>query len=131
MQLIRNSKISVCNKKGFTLVEVLSVMVIMGIMTSVAITKLDLMSNTAADRVLESALRELNTRETLVWTKIKLSDSGWTNDSDVFAKLDTNLGHEFEWTVEPNVTGGTLRFKSNSIALTRIASSSSSVGRWN
>ncbi len=131
MESIRNIKLNISNKNGFTLIEVVSAIVIMGVMFSVGIKKLDILSYTAADRVLESGLRELNTRETLVWTKIKLTDSGWTSDANVFAELDTNLGHEFNWTAEPNITGGTLRFQSKSIALTRIASSNSSVGRWN
>jgi prepilin-type N-terminal cleavage/methylation domain-containing protein len=130
MQLIMNKKFSASNKKGFTLVEVVAVMVIMSVMASLGIKKLDLLSHTAADRVLAQGLRELNTRETLTWTKIKLSDSGWDNDAKVFAELDTKLGHEFTWAVEPNITGGTLRFRSKSIPLSRMPSTSLSVGKW-
>ena len=130
MHLIMNKKFPISNKKGFTLVEVVAVMVIMSVMASLGIKKLDLLSHTATDRVLEQGLRELNTRETLEWTKIKLSDSGWINDTEVFAELDTNLGHEFKWTAEPNIYSGTLRFRSKSIPLTRMASSSLSVARW-
>ena len=118
------------NNKGFTLVEVMSVIVIMSVMLSVGIKKLDLLSDTASDRVLETAIRELNTRETLVWTEIKLSDSGWTNDADVFAVMDTDLGSEINWAAEPGIAGGTLRFKSRSMVLTRTASTTASVGRW-
>jgi prepilin-type N-terminal cleavage/methylation domain-containing protein len=131
MQLTMHKNFHISNKRGFTLVEVVAVMVIMSVMVSLGAKKLDLLSHTAAAQVLEQGLRELNTRETLTWTKIKLSDSGWINDTNVFAELDTNLGHEFEWTVEPNITGGTLRFRSKSIPLTRMASSSLAVGRWN
>jgi len=106
-------------------------MVIMSVMVSVGVKKLDVMSQNASDRVLEQGLRELNTRETLVWTQIKLSDSGEIIDADVFAALDTDLGHEFKWTAGPDVTGGTLSFRSQSIQLTRVASTSSSMGRWN
>ena len=131
IQLIMNKKFSTSNKKGFTLVELVAVMVIMSVMASLGIKKLDLLSHTAADRVLAQGLRELNTRETLTWTKIKLSDSGWENDAKVFADLDTKLGHEFLWAVEPNITGGTLRFRSKSIPLSRMPSTSLSVGKWN
>jgi prepilin-type N-terminal cleavage/methylation domain-containing protein len=126
-----NKKCCVSNKKGFTLVEVLAVMVIMSVMVSVGAKKLDLLSHNASDRVLEQGIRELNTRETLVWTQIKLSDSGGIIDADVFDALDKDLGHEFKWTVGPDITGGILSFRSQSIQLTRIASSSSSAGRWN
>jgi prepilin-type N-terminal cleavage/methylation domain-containing protein len=130
MQLITTIKLNTPNKNGFTLIEVMSVIVIMSVMLSVGIKKLDVLSKTAADRVLENVVRELNARETLVWTKIKLSDSGWTNDADVFAQIDKDLGSEFDWAVEPNDSGGTLQFRSRPIILKRIASTNASVGRW-
>ena len=130
MQLKTDDKLNILNKKGFTLVEVMSVIVIMGVMLSVGVQKLDLLSTSATDQVLESVIKELNTRETLIWTKIKLSDSGWTTDTIVFTELDTNLGPEFKWTVEPNDTGGTLQFRSKSVALTRTASSILSAAKW-
>ena len=120
----------IMNKRGFTLIEVVAVMVIMGVMASLSIKKLDLVSHTATDRVIENGLRELNTRETLVWTKIKLSDSGWVNDTNLFSELDTNLGHDFKWAATPTALGGTLQFRSKSITLTRTASSNVSVGSW-
>ncbi len=120
----------IMNKRGFTMIEVVAVMVIMGVMASLSLKKLDLVSHTATDRVIESGLRELNTRETLVWTQIKLSESGWVNDADLFSKLDTDLGHDFKWTAAPNASGGILQFRSKSISLTRTASSNTSVGNW-
>ena len=131
MQLIKTNQFHISNKNGFTLIEVVAVMVIMSVLVSVGIKKTDVLSHNAADRVLESAVRELNTRETLVWTEIKLSEIGWIDDTNVFSELDTNLGHEFKWTGGPNLFGGILGFRSNSIALTRVASTSTSVGRWN
>ncbi len=131
MQSLINNKSHISNKKGFTLIEVVAVMVIMSVMVSVGIKKVDVLSHNAVDRVLENGLRELNTRETLVWAEIKLSDGGWINDTNVFSELDTNLGNEFKWNVEPNISGGTLSFRSKSIALSRIASTSSTVGWWN
>ena len=118
------------NNKGFTLIEVVAVMVIVSVMASLSIKKLDLVSHTATDRVIENGLRELNTRETLVWAKIKLSDGGWVNDANLFSELDTNLGQDFSWTAEPTVAGGTLQFRSISITLTRTPSSNESVGSW-
>jgi prepilin-type N-terminal cleavage/methylation domain-containing protein len=38
----------VTNRKGFTLIELMAVMVIMGVMVSVAIKKFDLLSDTAS-----------------------------------------------------------------------------------
>jgi prepilin-type N-terminal cleavage/methylation domain-containing protein len=119
------------NQKGFTLIELLSVMVIMGVMISVGLKKFDYISHTAAGQVLAGAIRELKTRETLAWTKIKLSETGWSNDGDVFAQLDTNLGPDYTWPDGIDASGGDLRYKSRLITLTRSPSSKSSMGNWN
>jgi prepilin-type N-terminal cleavage/methylation domain-containing protein len=122
---------SVSDQKGFTLIELISIMVILGVMASVSVKKLDLLTDSATDRVLQEGLKELNIRESLIWTDLKLSSNNWTNDGDVFSKMDTNLGPDFVWTVGPDASGGTLRFRNQSIALTRIPSTTSSSGSWN
>jgi prepilin-type N-terminal cleavage/methylation domain-containing protein len=58
------------NQKGFTLVELLSVMIIMGVMGSVAVKKVDFITDTAGAQALELAVKELNIRESLTWTKL-------------------------------------------------------------
>ena len=118
------------NQKGFTLIELLSVMVIMSVMTSVSVKKFDLLSDTASVKAIKAGLRELNTRETLVWTQMKLSDAGWANDDGVFNALDKNLGTGYRWDPGPLTSGGTLHYKSQSIALNRTQSTRHSVGSW-
>ena len=118
------------NQKGFTLIELISVMIIMSVMASVGVKRLDLLSGTATDQIMQEAVKELNTREHLTWIDIKLSSTNWTNDADVFSAMDTNLGAEFVWTAGPNASGGTLNFKTESIALTRTPSTTSSMGNW-
>ena len=105
-------------------------MIIMGVMSSVAVQKFDTLSDTASKQALAWALRELNTRESLIWTNIKLSDDGWIDDSAVFAALETDLGPQYNWAPPPNITGGRLHFKSQKIALSRPASTNTSAGRW-
>ena len=120
----------ILNQRGFTLIELISVMVIMGVTASVGVKKLDLISDTAAKRALLEGVKELNARETLVWTDMKLSSAGWTSDADLFAAIDTNLGAGYVWTEGPSGSGGTLSFRSESIALNRTASTNSSMGTW-
>jgi prepilin-type N-terminal cleavage/methylation domain-containing protein len=118
------------NQRGFTLIELMAVLVIMAILFSVAVKKYRLLSDTADYRVLEAGISEINMRETLTWTNTKLSQGGWTNDGDVFSQVNTNLGANYNWNPGPTITGGTLHFKSRSIGLARSASTSTSAGHW-
>ena len=119
------------DKNGFTLIELVSVLIIMSVMVSVAAKRLDLVTGTATDRVFQEAILELNEREHLTWIDIKLSSANWTNDADVFSIVDTNLGGDFVWSAGPNASGGALSFRTDSIVLSRTASTNSSSGRWN
>jgi hypothetical protein len=105
-------------------------MVIMGVMVSVAIKKFDILSDTASITAIKSGVRELNIQETLVWTQIKLSETGWTSDADVYNAVDKNLGQGYSWSPGPNISGGTLYYKSQSVALVRDESKRNSVGSW-
>ena len=121
----------IANRKGFTLLELMAVLVIMGVMFSVTIKKFDFLSDTASITAIKVGVRELNTQETLVWTQIKLSDSGWTSDADVYNTVNKNLGPGYRWDPGPNIDGGTLYYKSQPIILARNESKRNSVGSWN
>ena len=123
-------KLALLNQEGFTLIELISTMIIMSVIASVAAKKIDIISGTATDKVLQQAVEELNARENLTWIDIKLSSSNWTNDGDVCSAMNTNLGSEFDWTSGPNASGGTLRFRNQSTALNRIPSTFTSAGSW-
>ena len=118
------------NTRGFTLIELIAVMVILGVMASVAVKKLDLITDTASDRALLEVTKELNVRETIIWTKIKWTGAGWKDDGTLFATLDTDMGPSYVWTAGPNANGGTVAFKSKSVVLTRTPSTSISMGSW-
>ena len=121
----------IANRKGFTLIELMAVLVIMSVMASVAIKKFDLLSDSASITALKTGVQELNTRETLVWTQVKLSDTEWTSDADVYDAIDKNLGQGYRWNPGPNTDGGTLYYKSQSIVLARNESKMNSMGSWN
>ena len=121
----------IANRKGFTLIELMSVLVIMGVMFSIAIKKYDLLSDSASMTAIKIGVRELNIRETLVWTQMKLSYTDWTSDADVYNVVDKNLGQGYIWNPGPNVDGGTLYYKSQSIVLARNESKRNGVGSWN
>ena len=60
------------------MIEIISTMLILSVMASVAIKKLDFLSGTAADKVLQQGAKELNAKENLTWIDIKLSSTNWT-----------------------------------------------------
>jgi prepilin-type N-terminal cleavage/methylation domain-containing protein len=121
------------NQKGFTLIELISVMIIMGVVASVSIKKFDIVSNTAGEKALQIGIKELNIRESLTWSNIKISSDGYTNDADLWSLLepDLDLGGKYHWNPGPDIAaGGTLHFDSNSIALNRQPSTMTSAGKW-
>jgi prepilin-type N-terminal cleavage/methylation domain-containing protein len=118
------------NQKGFTLIELIAVMVIMSVMGSVAVKKVDLLTDTASAKALAIAVKELNVRENLVWSKIKISIDGYTTDADLFSALEKDLGAKFKWNPGPTIDGGTLHCESQSIILNRTPSTSSAAGKW-
>ena len=125
-----NKRSNLRNQKGFTLIELLAVMIIMGVMGSVAIKKVDFITDTANTKALATAVKELNVREGLAWADMKISNDGYTTDEDVFAVLDKELSAKFKWNPGLTINGGTLHFESQSIVLHRIPSTSSAAGRW-
>ena len=120
----------ILKQKGFTLIELMAVMVIMGVMVSVSIKKFDILSDTASITAIKAGVRELNTQETLIWIEMKLSDTGWTGDLDVYNAVDKSLGAGYSWNPDASISGGTLHYKSQSIALVRDESKRNSVGSW-
>jgi prepilin-type N-terminal cleavage/methylation domain-containing protein len=123
--------ILIANRKGFTLLELMSVLVIMGVMASVGVKKYDILSDTAGITAIKAGVKELNTQESLIWIEMKLSGTGWTSDVDVYNAVEKNLGHGYRWDPGPNIGGGTLHYKSQSIALLRNESKKNNVGSWN
>jgi prepilin-type N-terminal cleavage/methylation domain-containing protein len=130
IKLKMGKRVRINNQKGFTLIELVSVLIIMGVMVSVVIKKFDLLSDNASITALKSGIRELKSRESVTWFKIKLSDIGYTNDVDVYNAVDKDIGQGFSWNPGPEISGGILHFKSQSVNLNRVQSTPDSPGSW-
>ncbi len=123
-------RFSILNQKGFTLIELISIMIILGVLFSVAVKKYDNLTNTANERILAVTVKELNARESLIWAKMKISNEGYTNDTDVYTALYTDIGSRLKWNPGPTIDGGTLHIESQSIVLNRNHSTNSAAGKW-
>ena len=120
------------NEHGFTLLEIIAVLVILSILAAIAVPKYVSLDESARQKGIDAGIAELNGRETLTWSNEKISNSGWVNDERTFGLIDPFLSNEYEWADgDPKIGGGTLSFKeSNAVSLTRNESTSVKPGSW-
>jgi prepilin-type N-terminal cleavage/methylation domain-containing protein len=131
----------VSNRRGFTLLELIAVMLILGFLAALAIPRYIELESVGNLRAVETAISELNGRESLIWSQIKITRTSYneiTGDDDVWAlmKNDKNksypdLGSGNVWIVGPDQAGGTLSFRgSEGFDLSRKASTIAHPARW-
>ena len=109
------------NQRGFTLLELIAVLLVVGLLAAVAVPRYIDLEASATSRAIDAAVSELNGRESLAWSQVKTTDSSYnivTGDNKVWAMMlndPTNsypdLGPGYEWIAGPIKNGGTLNFK--------------------
>ena len=120
------------NDQGFTLLEIIAVLVILSILAAIAVPKYVSLDESARQRGVDAGIAELNGRETLTWSNEKISVSGWISDAKTLGFIDPYLGGEYKWaTGDPKFDGGPIRFKdSAAVTLTRNQSTNEKPGSW-
>jgi prepilin-type N-terminal cleavage/methylation domain-containing protein len=119
------------SQSGYTLIEIISVLIIFSVLASVVVPRYVDFDTGAKQRAIDVAIAELNGREGLTWVNHKISVRGYVDDNKVHEDMVFVIDAEFSWDPgEPTVTGGTINFKGISDRLNRTASDLYKPAEW-
>ena len=118
------------DQRGFTLVEIICVLVITSVISAVAFSKI-LQADEGAQQIgINHGVGEMNVRETVTWAVTKVN-TDVIDDDLIWSQLDKKLGNEYSWDSGPNPSGNsTLKFKETAVVVARFVSTNTQPGKW-
>jgi len=118
------------DQRGFTLVEIICVLVITSVISAVAFSKI-LQADEGAQQIgIQHGVVEMNLRETVTWAVAKVN-TDVIDDDLIWSQLDKKLGNEYSWDSGPNPSGNsTLKFKETAVVVARFVSTNTQPGKW-
>ena len=114
------------DQKGFTLVELLAVLILTGILFAVAVPKVINLTRSTQKVGVGQALIVLNNQEMKCWTERKF-DNGWTNDDDLFQSCDYKIEN---YRVIATQTKALIEFEGTITEVYRTPSTRNVPGKW-